>query len=639
MNIPSTYIAAVILALLLVGFGLYQAYENRNDLQKMSLSMTVCISFAVSCLVFPYFRSTTRNLLFAVLASIRYGAQSLSMNVNGDIVYSMNLPSWLAPLYSFFLLLLYILGPLFASMFVLGFSRTIVEYLRFGRAQHVHVFSELNERSAVIAQSLYNKQRSEVRVFCASDNAPESLKTKARAAHALIVKYDETALRLKKNRIYHFYEIYDNPDQTLPKTAALVQHLRTRKNIRSASVRVFISHDQIELVRDIDERLASDGYDIKIRYVDESHAEAVELFHHMIPILPTGEKGHHYNLLFVGCGTCGESILRTAAWLMVLPESTYTFHVIDRKAKAIASRLKEECPEYLNAQLEAYFKDDPTGKNYDVIFHEMDTESCAFRELLTSIDRPDLAAVALKDDIQTHRVAKEIIRIYAAKSPTLTAPPVAARIRSSKSVELLKGASIYCFGSIGKHYDYDNLIHPELEEAAKVTHLSYYGSNEWTDEIALAFYRYVNYDSSFAQALTMLARRRYILASLPEGSDPYQWVESYLDDKEKLALLGDAEHDRWNAYQRINGWQCASLEQTDAIARATEGRKVKDDHLLLHPAIVPCEELAKREQEVDAIRRKYRPDAAGVNYVNLDRDIIRCLPAILKSEPVNDNEI
>ena len=109
------------------------------------------------------------------------------------------------------------------------------------------------------------------------------------------------------------------------------------------------------MIKDIDEHLAAEHANVKIRYIDENAAEATELFHRVIPLLPIGTPGYHYEILIVGCGDCGASILRTAAWLMVLPESTCTIHVADRNAKKLAAFLKAEAPEFLNAPLESYF--------------------------------------------------------------------------------------------------------------------------------------------------------------------------------------------------------------------------------------------------------------------------------------------
>ncbi len=630
----------VVIALIILIYGLFSIRRTRFDLQKTSLIMTVCISFAVTAMTFPYFMGKNHNLLFSVLAAVRYGTQTIGMNVNSEILGSMNLSEGMRQIYMVILYLLYILGPVFASIFVLGFSRSIMEFIRFGRQHNVHVFSELNEKTAVIAETLFQRHPDGLRVFCDSDGASEALKTRARSAHAILVRYADTELPLRKGRYYHFYELYSDTGKTLLKTSKLIAKLNKKGKPYSATIRTFLKHSQLEVIKDIDERLAADDSDVRIRYIDENNAEAVELFHRVIPLLPIGEPGYHYDLLIVGCGDCGMSILRTAAWLMVLPESTYTIHVVDHGAKKLAAFLKAEAPEFLNAPLESYFSSSPEGKNYDIVFHQMDAGSDAFISLLQEIGTPELSVVCMNDDILNHRTAKIIERTVTIAGIQNSVPLIAVRMRSGKTSELVENVSRFIyFGSIEAHYNYKSLVHPELEEAAKIVHRSYYGSSEWTPEIEHTFYRYVNYDSSFAQALAMLARRRWILASKPDGIDADEWIRSVLNDEEKLAALGFAEHDRWNAYQRINGWRCADLEQTDSIARESNGKRVKSDRLMLHPAIVPGAELAERERDVDAIRRKYDPDARGVNYVQADRQIIACLPEILKSEPIDGKKI
>ena len=626
-------------ALFILSIGGTIAWKNRHDLQKMSLSMTVSISFAISALAFPYFMNKNSHLLYALLAALKYGTSAIGMSVNEDIFYSLNLSGPLFHAYNFLLSVLYIAGPVFASIFIIGFSRSIVEYLRFGKYRHVHVFSELNERSAVIAESLYKRNPKELRVFCTSKNAPDALKTRANKSHSFLVQFDEASMRIRKNKTYEFYEIYDNPDKTLPKTAELARHLKNQQP-EQAIVRVFINHSHLELVREFDTRFASDNTSLQIRYIDENGAEATELFHHMIQSLPIGIPDYHYQFLLVGCGETGGSILRTAASLLILPESRTRFHVVDRNARQIAARIKSEAPEFLNADLDAYFSDDPTGKNYDIIFHNLDAQSSELEELLKKIGRPDLTVVSISDDLDNHRIAKQILRTLSSESDQLDSPLIAARIRNSRSLELLeKDSMLWYFGSMEKHYSYDNLVHPQLEEAAKQVHMAYFRTDKWNSELEETFYRYVNNDSSFAQALAMMARCRYILSSKPADVPSREWIDSVINDPEKLSILGIAEHNRWNAYQRINGWRKATLSQVEAIAKRTNGKKVKDDALLLHPAIVPFYQLEEVEHAVDRIRRKYNPEAASVDYINSDKVIIRCLPKILKSESVYDNTL
>ena len=629
----------LLLSVVIFASGIVIAWHHRNELQKMSLSMTVAISFAVTVLTFPFFAGRTRNLLYAFLAALKYGTSILSMGVNEDVIYSMQLEEPLFTIYNILLSAFYILGPIFASIFLIGFSRSIVEFLRFGRFRQIHVFSELNERSVTIAQSLYERNPNELRVFCASRNAPDALKSKAALSHSLITDKEITALHLLKSHTYEFYEIQDDPDRIFPQTTELLKHLN-QKGFTDSVIRVFISHSHFELLREYDERFSKDGSSVQIRYIDENAAEAIELYSHMIRLLPVGIPDYEYKILLIGCGDTGASIFRTSASLMILPKSHVTFHIVDRNARNLIACMKAEAPEYFNAPIDAYLSSAHGEKNYDVVFHSFDAESSQLLELLDEIGTPDLSVVAIHEDLTNHRIARRILRHLTAKSDTLEEPLIAARVRSNKSISMIESNSpIYYFGSMEKHYSYDRLIHPQLEEAARQVHLAYYQSAEWTPEIEAAFYRYVNSDSSFTQALSMFAKRRYILSSRPEGIAPEEWIRQVLDDPERMEWLGSAEHNRWNAYQRIHGWRRATLPQVEAIVRKTDGRQVKDDSLLLHPAIVPYKELAATEAAVDQIRRLVRPDAPSVNYINADRNIIRALPVILKSEDLSTERI
>ena len=73
-----------------------------------------------------------------------------------------------------------------------------MEYFRFGRKRNVHVFSELNEKNAV-AETLFRRHPDGLRVFCDPDRASEALKTRARAAHEILVREDETGFASAKD--------------------------------------------------------------------------------------------------------------------------------------------------------------------------------------------------------------------------------------------------------------------------------------------------------------------------------------------------------------------------------------------------------------------------------------------------------
>ena len=134
-----------------------------------------------------------------------------------------------------------------------------------------------------------------------------------------------------------------------------------------------------------------------------------------------------------------------------------------------------------------------------------------------------------------------------------------------------------------------------------------------------------------ASALSLEFRRAYILSKKPEGdkrSDD-EFIRGWLDDPQKLSILGDAEHMRWNAYQRVQGWRTADAAQTGTIAVSTSGRRIRSDEFMLHPALVPLEDLPEVEKTTDDIKHGVDPGSSGTGFVESDRVILKNLPLIL----------
>ena len=134
-----------------------------------------------------------------------------------------------------------------------------------------------------------------------------------------------------------------------------------------------------------------------------------------------------------------------------------------------------------------------------------------------------------------------------------------------------------------------------------------------------------------AQALTLEYRKEYILSrkEVDDGRSDTEFLKDWLEDPENLALLGDVEHLRWNAYQRLHGWRTADMAQVENIAKASGGKRVKSDEIMIHPALVPLEDLPKVEEEADRIKKSVDPLSSPTRYVVLDREILVKLPEIL----------
>ena len=135
-------------------------------------------------------------------------------------------------------------------------------------------------------------------------------------------------------------------------------------------------------------------------------------------------------------------------------------------------------------------------------------------------------------------------------------------------------------------------------------------------------------------ALALEYKVKYILRHTDRtGKDRRTVLEEYLQDEENMKKMCRMEHLRWNTYQRISGWTRPTWQQTEMIAKMhNNGRKIRHDRLLMHPAIVGNDELAETEKKADAILRSITPDYAPTDYVRKDEYILARIPEITAEE-------
>ena len=245
--------------------------------------------------------------------------------------------------------------------------------------------------------------------------------------------------------------------------------------------------------------------------------------------------------------------------------------------------------------------------------------------------------VLYKDGEKAYETTMRMRRFLSSRSPDLSCPKIYCYIRDRNLHEIIREKDVVLFGNIESSRSYDGLINPDIERAAKRVHLSYLGADiEKLDSEKEAqlmqesdFYQYQNQESSFAEALALKYKEKYILSFKDDDTiSDREFIERWLDDEENLRKMGDAEHERWNAYQRVHGWQRADRKQTEAIIRKYEGKKANDPELRLHPAIVSNEELPEAEAMVNELLEAYGSNRR-VNYLESDRDIVRKLTYIL----------
>ncbi len=603
----------IIAACVIILFGIMHAVLKRGDIRSMALTLGVYFSFAIMVLVFPYYVAAS-DLPIAVIESIKSGLSGIAMGVDGDIPYELEMDRNIFLIYRFILYALYIIGPLTGSLFLFTFSSRVRTALSFIGKKHFHVFSRLDSDTIRIAESIAEKKNRDMIIFCDCVDPDNDLYNRARAITAALLPLPIDRVKVGKNRTYEFYETGEDDRGVIKETSRLCESLLKQKDYRTENVivRVLANDDERELILNLDRQYAGKVY---LRHVDKNGSLAIEAMMLCMDELAVRKE---CDVVVVSDNDMARPFLKDLIYLTIKPDGKNRITLVSPYADDIYDSLLKEAPE---------------ADRYD-----LQVKDCVYGKEADAIEgRPDVVFVLYEDDEQAYDSAMRIRRDLSARSEDLSCPKILCHVSDSDMHKIIKEKDIILFGDIRKTFSYDKLINPDLEKAAKRVHLSYLSvirsdnDEKKADEILekSGFYQYQNQESSFAEALALRYKERYILQFREDDSiSDKEFIEEWLKDEDNLQKMADAEHDRWTAYQRMHGWRRADEKQTAAIMKKYEGRRANDPELKLHPALVDNEELAAVEKMVDGLYQEHGSDNRA-HYLESDRGIIEKLTYIL----------
>ena len=406
-------------ALLVCVGGIIKAYRDRADIQKASLTMTAAISLAISILVFPYYLKSS-DLLIAVIEAFHAGVSGIALSVNGDIPYELELSETQLKIYRFFLYNLYIFGPIAGSMFLITFSANVKNALSFFGQKKYYVFSTLNDQSIAIAESIFDKKTGSKFIFCNVDEPEIDLANRVRGVHGIMLKIGEHELKLRKNKKYEFFEIYEEDKKRITATAKLCEELPKKKNYDDENiiVRIFADASQRELILNLDEQYSEELY---LRHIDEDRSLALEALSLAKEDL-CRKKGNHTAIL---CDSAlGITLLKDLLCLSV-SEEEYSITLISPDAEAFRDDLMKQVPEFeqyavdfiersYGSEASAFEK----GKDYDCIF------------------------VLYEDDELAYKTAVQIRRVLSSFSAQLKCPKILCYVSDPSLHKIIKEEEI-----------------------------------------------------------------------------------------------------------------------------------------------------------------------------------------------------
>ena len=491
-------------------------------------------------------------------------------------------PDWLDTIYQAWASTLFVLAPIFTFGFVLSLFKNLSSYCKYlcAYAKDAYIFSELNDKSLVLAQDIKSKNKNAVIVFTdVFENNEEriyELVENAKSINAICFKNDILVIhfhRHSRKKSISFFAIDANETDNLTQSLKLIEKYRHRDNTH---MYVFSSKVESELLL-----TSVDKGAVKVRRINEVQSLINRVLYEEGNVLfdtarqaPDGTKC--ISAVVVGMGHHGTEMIKALSWFGQMDGYSLKIHAFDRDPLA-AEKFSALAPELMSEDYNGVKV--PGEAQYEITVHpKMDVSTAAFANAIRSISDATYVIVALgNDDVNittavTLRMYFERMKIH---------PFIHAIVYNSPQKNALTGICNYrgqpydieFIGDMESSYTEDVIIDSELEKQALERHL------KWGKEEDFWNYEY-NYRSSTASAIHMKAR---ILCGIP-GADK---AEQELTKAEQ-EIIGNLEHRRWNAYMRAEGYVFSG--STDKSSRNDLG---KMHHDLVNFARLDEEEIRK----------------------------------------------
>lgn len=421
-------------------------------------------------------RAYLRPLLVSIHHAFRVFILDGEFDTIRDAAAVLDMPHHL--LFSLYAAVLYVLAPVLTFGNVLSLFKNVRNELRFAlcRRRPIYVFSELNERSVTLAESVAALKAQErlaivfTDVFERDEEDDYERMLRAQDLGAILLKKDVARLniRRKKKRV-EFFLIGADESENVEQAIRLTEDWRDCAD-KPVSIFIYSSApsagyvlDSLDkgkhtLDRSLTDRISADPkrflqentyYDATIDagfYV--RRVDSVELLvrktltaPEVVDALFRREGKKTLSILILGMGSYGTAFLRTALWLYQICGYTLEFNIFDRPPAGRAParrRLAQVWPEIVDdCEKTAFTRLAPGDGVYDIRFFDgVDCFTADFDRLFASeefgarLARTDLAIVALGDDDKNIEAAAMLRALFdrlggvTNKSIRADAPPV-----------------------------------------------------------------------------------------------------------------------------------------------------------------------------------------------------------------------
>lgn len=542
-----------------------------------------------------FLKENNGNGFDAFLSSFHYMFRLFIMDVEFEFII-LNLKNHLssealATAYRVVLSILFVYGPILTFGFVMSFFKNISALYRYAWRffQKAYVFSELNEKTLALAESLNGKGVALVftDVFDKGDEDSYEMIEKAKEMGAICFKKDILTVNFtfhSRKKDLYFFIISENHVENIKHALKIVEKYERRENTR---LYVLSSQPEAEAILSNEvKRMNAKGEKagIIIRRINEVQSLITRTLYdegYDCIFKPAYEENgvKKINAVMIGMGQHGKEMLKSLAWFGQMDGYDLTINAFDKDPLA-KDKFTSLCPELM--KFSGVYDVESEVKYLINIYGGIDVETVVFDELFEKLGRPTYIFVSLGNDEYNVAIAMKLRMLCERFGYN---PVIQAVVYNSDMKQALKGITnfrgdeyrIDFIGDIKTSYSEKVILRTDLEMLALQRHLLY----DPTGENNFWQYSY-NYRSSMA---SVIHRKMKKLCGIPGIElEPSQREEK---DREAIRIL---EHRRWNAYTRSEGYIYGG-----SIIRS-EGR---NDLAKRHNLLVPFEELPPSEQERD----------------------------------------
>lgn len=579
-------IAAVLMAVLIPVSAFVFAKKRLSVFKTLFAGVFIATFF----IFFPIHRISSDDgflgACHSVLLSVFNSMQIFTIEAGFELVSESlaSCPDWLTDGYQAWAATIFVMAPVFTFGFVLSLFKNISAYFKyiFSYFKDAYIFTELNDKSIVLAQDIKKHHKNSIIVFNDvfedSDERMYELTAKAKKLGAVCFKKDVLVVDYRKhspNKSISFFAIGDDETENMNHAIKLTQMYNKRDDTH---IYVFSTKVGSELLL-----TAVDKGKVKVRRINEVQSLINRvLFENGSLLFDTAIEGEDgvkdISALVVGMGCHGTEMVKALTWYGQMNGYRIEINAFDKDALA-EDRFTAIAPELMSEKYNGVMIEGES--QYKITIHSgYDVDTKTFFDKVEGLSKITYVLVSLGSDDANIKAAVNLRMIFERMK---IHPVIHAIVYNSEQKNALGGIKNYrgqpydidFIGDIESSYTQDVIVNSDLEADALKRHL------KWGKEEEFWTYEY-NYRSSMASAIHMKAR---IGCGIP-GSDK---KEEDLTEEER-DIIEVLEHRRWNAYMRSEGY----------IFSGSKEKSSRNDLAKMHHDLVDFSSLSEEDKRKDS---------------------------------------